>query len=565
MKRYFYLILLPIAGLLISCDASPSADTIFTGGNIITVDEQNPSVEALAVSDGKIMAVGDESSILALKGRRTKIIDLGGRTLMPGFIDAHGHFAFQSMIMSYANIAPKPVGPVNSIVTLKKVLTDHKEKHNIKEGDWILGWGFDDSLLDEERYPTKFDLDQVSTDHPILIIHVSGHLAVANSQALEMADITAASEDPFGGVIRRVEGSNEPNGVLEEMAGIGLWRMIMGSTSTLKMFSYIKQAQEYFLSHGITTVQEGSGSANSLKLLQWATRLWMLKMDLVVYPNVRDMDQSITPSTIFGEYKNRLKIGGLKISLDGSPQGKTAFLTTPYHIVPDHKSPDYSGYPTYPDSVAHGYIAHGFEHKIPMLIHTNGDAAIDQMLDGVEKAKVKYPNNDHRTVAIHAQNTRPDQLPRMAELGIVPSFFVAHTFYWGDWHRDSVFGPRRGAFISPLNSALDHDITFTIHNDTPIVPPDMMRLIWAGVNRITRTGKVLGPDQRISVMEAIKAVTIDAAYQHFEEDSKGSLEVGKLADLVVLSKNPLDVDPLTIKDIQILETYKEGKRLYQKD
>ena len=549
----------------IGCDSSPKAAMIFIGGNIITVDNKNLTAEALAISDGKIMAVGDESSILGLKGRGTKVVDLDGLTLMPGFVDAHGHFAFQAMIMNYANIAPPPVGPVNAIEVLQKVLMSHQEKNKIQKGDWILGWGFDDSLIKEGRYPTKFDLDQVSTDHPILIVHVSGHLAVANSKALALANIGAESKDPFGGVIRRVKGSTEPNGVLEEMAGIGLWRMVMELPSMLKMFSQVRQAQEFFLSHGITTVQEGSGSANSLKLLRWAARLYMLKMDLVVYPNVRDMDKSITPKTVFGQYHNRLKIGGLKISLDGSPQGKTAFLTQPYHIAPEHKDSDYKGYPWYPDSVAHQFIAHGFENKLPLLIHTNGDAAIDQMLNGVEKAKEKYPNNDHRTVAIHAQNTWPDQLPRMEELGIVPSFFVAHTFFWGDWHRDSVFGPKRGAFISPLNAALEHDITFTIHNDTPIVPPDMMRLIWAGVNRITRTEKVLGPDQRVTVMDAIRAVTINAAYQHFEEDSKGSLEVGKLADLVVLSENPLEVDPLTIKDIQVLETYKEGKRLYQKE
>lgn len=560
-QRFFIITTLTLVG----CGDASTADTIFSDGTIITVDDQNPIAEALAVSDGKIMAVGDASTILNLKGRRTTVVDLDGRTLMPGFMDAHGHFAFQSMIQGYANIAPSPVGPVNAIEVLLKVLKSHQEKKNIKKGEWILGWGFDDSLLEEKRYPTKFDLDKVSTEHPILIVHVSGHLAVGNSMALSLANITAETTDPAGGVIRRVKGSNEPNGVLEEMAGIGLWRMVIKEISAIQMFSYMRQAQDYYLSHGITTVQEGSASAQSFKLLQWAARLFLLKMDVVAYPNVLDMDKSITPKTVFGTYNKRLKVGGLKISLDGSPQGKTAFLTTPYHVVPEHKSADYRGYPIFSDSIAHGYIAHGFEKNLPLLIHTNGDAAIDQMLIGVEKAQAKYPNDDHRTVAIHAQNTRPDQLPRMAELGIVPSFFVAHTFYWGDWHRDSVFGPKRGAFISPLNSALDHDITFTIHNDAPVVPPDMMRLIWAGVNRITRTGKVLGPDQRVTVMDAIRAVTINAAYQHFEEDSKGSLEIGKLADLVVLSENPLDVDPLTIKDIQIMETYKEGKRLYNKD
>ena len=196
------------------------------------------------------------------------------------------------------------------------------------------------------------------------------------------------------------------------------------------------------------------------------------------------------------------------------------------------------------------------------MAHTNGDAAADQLIGAVEKANEKHPVEDPRTVMIHAQIVRGDQLNKMKEINIIPSFFVSHTFFWGDWHRDSVLGKKRAYSISPAKSALDKNITFTFHNDSPVAPVDITPLLWSGVTRVSRSGDIIGPDERVSIMDAIKAVTINAAYQNFEEDTKGSIEVGKIADLVVLSENPLNVDPMEIRNINVLYTYKEGKLIY---
>lgn len=193
------------------------------------------------------------------------------------------------------------------------------------------------------------------------------------------------------------------------------------------------------------------------------------------------------------------------------------------------------------------------------MAHANGDAAADMLIKAVTDADIA---SDHRTVMIHAQTVREDQLDKMKELGIIPSYFSTHTFYWGDWHRDSVFGEERAMRISPTKSSLDRKMPFTVHNDAPVVPPDMIRLLWSTTNRKTRSGKVLGDEQKISTYEALKAITINAAYQHFEDDIKGTLEVGKQADIVVLSEDPLDMDAKDILNIDVVATFSQGAEIF---
>ena len=283
-----------------------------------------------------------------------------------------------------------------------------------------------------------------------------------------------------------------------------------------------------------------------------------------MFPVVRSVDdaRALVESQTFGEYggaHGRVELGGVKLILDGSPQGKTAYLEKPYHVPPAGKAADYRGYPTLPRTTVDPLVAYLLAQRIPILAHANGDAAAEMLIDAVEAAD---PPADHRTVMIHAQTVREDQLDRMATLGIIPSYFSAHTFFWGDWHRDSVLGEPRGLRISPTRSTVDRRMRFTIHNDAPIVPPDVIRLLWATTNRVTRSGKVLGEDQRISVLEALKATTIYAAEQHFEEARKGSIAVGKEADLVVLSQNPLDMDPADLLDLDVMATYVGGEAIY---
>jgi predicted amidohydrolase YtcJ len=273
---------------------------------------------------------------------------------------------------------------------------------------------------------------------------------------------------------------------------------------------------------------------------------------------------AIKPPLLARTYTNHLRVGGAKLNLDGSPQGRTAWLTQPYFKVPAGQKGDYHGYAAMTDEQALAYVDKAFANGWQLLAHVNGDAAIDQFIKAVRAAEKKYGMADRRPVAIHAQTARLDQVEAFKELGIIPSFFPMHTFYWGDWHRDTVLGPERGANISPTGWALARGIVFTSHHDAPVAKPDSMRVLDATVNRVTRSGKVLGPDQRVSPLVALKAQTIWSAYQHFEERTKGSIEVGKLADFVVLDRNPMTVDPLQIADIKVMLTVKEGRTIYSR-
>lgn len=261
-------------------------------------------------------------------------------------------------------------------------------------------------------------------------------------------------------------------------------------------------------------------------------------------------------------YTGHVRVAGVKLMLDGSPQGRTAWMTKPYNEGPPGAAKDYVAYPSVDLGVYKAEAIKLLQAGVPIIVHCNGDAAIDAMLDSVEEAFAGKAIPDHRSVIIHAQLMRPDQIDRAKKLKVIPSFFAAHSYYWGDWHRKS-FGDERALHISPTGSALERDILFTIHNDSPVVPPDMMRLLWSTVNRQTRSGFILGKDERISPMEGLKAMTINAAYQYFEEGNKGSLTTGKQADLVILDKDPLLVDPETIKDIKVLETIAHGKTVFK--
>ena len=252
----------------------------------------------------------------------------------------------------------------------------------------------------------------------------------------------------------------------------------------------------------------------------------------------------------------------MKFTLDGSPQGRTAWVSRPYNEGPPGVDPDYVAYPSYDPNAYRVRIDRLLERGVPVLAHANGDEAIELMIDGIDDALEGEEIPDHRSVIIHAQLIRPDQLDRVKELGIIPSYYAAHPFFWGDWHRLS-FGDDRASFISPVKATLDREIPFTVHNDAPIVPPDIMRLVSITVNRLTRSGYVLGPDQRPTVLEALYSVTQGAAYQYFEEDEKGSITVGKRADFVILEENPLTIDPLQLEHVAIVETFARGESVYQ--
>jgi predicted amidohydrolase YtcJ len=537
------------------------ADLIFVGENIITVDDATAGAEAVAIRGGKILATGDRRTILRLQGKNTKLIELGQQALLPGFIDTHGHAGNQSKMLGLANVSPAPVGTVNDLEDMAGVLQQYILKQEIPAGQWVVGFGYDDSLLAEGRHPTRDDLDAVSADHPIFLLHASGHLGAANSAALELTGIDADSENPPGGVIRRRENTSEPDGVLEESA---VWKVYLAlpQPSLEDSLKQLVAAQRYYASNGLTTIQEGGATAGDLEVFRAAAERNQLLLDLVAYPFWHADKEAMPEIGSVGEYSNRFRVGGVKLSLDGSPQGKTAYLSQPYVVPPPGQSPDYRGYPAFPAETVNQAVHDLLARQIPLLAHANGDAAAEMLINAVEQASQELKAKDSRVVMIHAQTVRDDQLDRMATLGMIPSFFPAHTFFWGDWHRESVLGPERADRISPTRSALDRGLKFTVHNDAPVTPPVPIDLLWSTVNRRTRSNDILGPAQRIPVYEAIKALTINGAYQYFEEHSKGSITPGKWADLVVLSADPLAIDPEDLRDIRVLATWSQGVQVF---
>ena len=539
----------------ITADALTHADLIISSNNVITMaGDARSKPLAVAITKDRISWMGSIEDGKKIKGRH---LDYGDQSILPGFIDAHGHASYLAFSTQVANIASPPVGPIKTIASIQAELKNFIGLNNIKAGEWVIGMGYDDSLIKEQRHPTRGDLDAVSTSHPIYLMHVSGHLGAANSLGLSLADITSKSQDPSGGKIRREINSLNPNGVLEETAAYPLQQLAMSVYKD--PLGGVVKAMKVYASNGITTAQDGASNQSSIGLLQAADAQNLLSIDIISFPVGQGIADESIQSLSFGSYAGRLKIGGIKLILDGSPQGKTAFLTQPYFMPPDGQDLEYRGYPLIPQERIDQLIEKYSAAEIPIMAHANGDAAAEMLIAAVRKAAIP---SDHRTVMIHAQTVREDQLDEMKKLEIIPSYFSTHTFYWGDWHRDSVFGTIRASRISPTKSTLDRGMPFTVHNDAPIVPPDMIRLLWSTTNRLTRSGKVLGADQKISTYDALKAMTINAAYQHFEEDIKGTIEVGKLADLVVLSEDPLAMPAKSLLELRVIATYSHGQEIF---
>ena len=539
--------------------AAQDADLIFLGQNIITMDASD--VSAVAVRGDRIVVAGSEQDARALQGEDTRVIELGARALLPGFIDAHGHFAGVARYVDMLDLSSPPVGDVTSVDDIVRKLKDRIENLNIPAGELVYGYGYDDSLLAEQRHPDRDDLDRASTDHPIVIRHVSGHLLGVNSMALLDAGVGANSPDPAGGIIRRRTGSNEPDGVMEETA----MQFFPGTGELLgpqRQSELRREAIQIYAGYGITTIQDSNVSQAYVDQLKAEGLEQEYAADIVTFVMGNPLpDDVLATVAVDTNYTGGVRNGGVKFTLDGSPQGRTAWMSEPYNVGPPGAAADYVAYPSYDPDAWLNRIGPLIERGVPVLAHANGDAAIDLMIDGVANAIAAGPVPDHRSVIIHAQLIREDQLDRVAELAIIPSFYSAHPFFWGDWHRLS-FGEERASFISPVQAAIARDIPFTVHNDSPIVPPDMMRLLEITVNRETRSGFVLGADQRASVMQALHAITLGAAYQYFEENEKGSITVGKRADLVILEDNPLTVETSELGEVAVLETFARGKSIF---
>lgn len=553
--------------LLVACNNTATqtiADKIYINGNIITVDTANSVAEAVAVHEGKILAVGRNSEIEKFKGDSTAVIDLKGATLTPGFIDGHSHFMSLAR-HNTANVAAPPVGNVLTIADIVKEIQKFKEEKKIGKGEWISAFGYDVDQLAEKRHPRKEDFDAAFPDNPVVVRHVSGHMGVANSLALQLSGITGKTADPAGGKIVK-DDKNQPTGLLQETAG-GLLKIKRDSLSEPQKLELIKDQQLFYASNGITTAQDGHTSFESLKLIKKAASLKQLFIDLEVLPSYHTLDQVLAdPGNKFGVLTDHLKLAGFKLTADGSPQGKTAFFTKPYLTeVPGCNHDHCTGFPTVTEQYFNEAIVKGFQNNIRTFVHCNGDATIDLYLKAVKNAnqKLNTTSNDRRPVVIHSQFVRNDQLDEYKKLGIIPAFFTNHAFFWGDVHTNNL-GKERADFLSPLKTASTKGIIATNHTDYGVTPLSQLFLLWTSVTRQSRSGAVIGEAEKLTAIEGLRAITINGAYQYQEEATKGSIEKGKLADFVILSKDITKIPVQEIKDVEVLETIKEGTTVFKK-
>ena len=564
--------------------AAPSradvADTLYTGGDIITMRGPQPEMaEALAVKNGKILFVGPLAEAQALVGPATTTIDLAGKTLLPGFIDTHGHFVYFGKNLVDADLFGCTDIP-DLLARMKK------QAERTPAGAWIVGFGYQPRQMKENRAPTIEELDGVAADRPVMIVDSSGHLGAGNSRVFDVAGITADTPNPEGGSFTRKAGGTSLAGPMEETALNAVRSKRPPFTGELAD-AVITGAATLWARYGQTTAMEaglGLGS-DDIEVVVNAIDKNLLPIDLYIAAKDSTVDDTLTAAygvasaynpkpdgtleklraartDLDKRYVNRVRMGGIKFWLDGSID--TAWFTKPYATNPPGKTGGYSGFRQIPDEVIDAAFDRFWPTEMQIHMHMNGDAAADQALAAIDKAVKKHGMRDARPVFVHASWLRPDQIEKMKTCGAIPSFLPSGIVPGGDGVV-KLWGPERAAGSMATRTFLRAGLPFTFSHDAPVSPqPWILALVDAGTNRQSASGQVIGPDERISPYDGLRAVTAMAAYQLKEEKTKGTLEAGKLADLVILEKNPLKVDPVTIKDIAVIETIKEGKTVFRR-
>lgn len=540
------------------------ATRIYNNGTFLTMDSRASEVESLATHNGRILAVGSAAQTARFAGPNTEFIDLRGKVMLPGFYDGHSHFMRAGMYSRfYLDVSPAPIGTIRTFADMAQRIAARAT--DIPCGEQVICWGYDDTALAECRHPTLAELDAMSPEHPLVLVHVSGHIAMANSLALHGAGLSASTPDPKGGRLGR-DGQGNLTGLLEEPAAMGLVYATTPALSHEQWFEAVQHAAKQYVARGITTAQDGGVTDNMWDSYLYAHARQGLLCRVQVLPRHEHCSLDRFPTSRAGTPLTRdamLSLGAVKLFQDGSLQAYTGYLTNPYYKCIDPTLPeDWRGYPIRPAHELAEAIIPLHQQGWQVAIHGNGDNAIDDILNAFEAAQKTLPRTDARHILIHGQTIREDQLDRASRLGVVPSFFVVHTYYWGTRHTELFLGPQRAARINPLKSALQRRMRFTLHNDTYVTPIDPLRSVWSAVTRLSSSGTVVGPEQRIAVLDALRAITIWGAWQFHEEDCKGSLEPGKLADMTILDENPLTVPAESIKDIPIAATIVGDKLVF---
>jgi predicted amidohydrolase YtcJ len=482
------------------------ADVIYFGGDIVTINDKQPKAEALAVKGGKILAVGDRKAIEGEhKGSSTKLIDLAGRVLLPSFIDAHSHYINSLLVANQAKVYAPPSGPgkdIESIVAnIKKFAADHR----VSKGELIMAYGYDDTVMPGGRLLNRDDLDAAFPHNPVRVDHVSMHGAVMNSLALKKYGYSADTVTPPGGVIVRKEGTNEPYGLIMESAFLQALEQSEPMTPKQEIEA-TKAGQMLYAAAGITTAHEGATHLANFLTMKRATDAGANIIDVVAYPFITDVDKIIAalPVSEWGKYRNRFKVGGVKITIDGSPQGRTARFTTPYLTGGPAGEKDWIGELTFPQDTVNQMVRKVYDLGIPLNLHANGDGAIDAFFKAHEFAAADDISKNRNVTMIHAQFARKDQILKFVEYKIRPSFYSLHTYYFSEAHIANR-GKEQAMYISPMRDAIDAGLHPTNHTDFVVAPLDQMFMLWTAVNRISRAGAEIGLDQRITPLEGLKA------------------------------------------------------------
>lgn len=537
--------------------ASPRA-TLFVNARVLTLEADDGQADTLLLVDGRIAALGRRDSPIPRSLREgATVVDAGGRVLMPGFVDAHSHFPAVNLARFGVDLAPPPDGDVDDIASLLSRLAT-------KPGDeWLLGLDYDESGLAEARHPTRTELDAAFGEREVWLRHRSGHMGVGNSAALRTLGIDEDYVPPVGGLASR-DADGRLDGLLQENAAPPLTRLLREVPLAIRLKS-LWHARDVYLAAGVTTVQNGHASPALALLLAAAGRTGTMPQSVVVW-QADDADAGASDRAMHwladrlgreGQYT----IAAVKIILDGSPQGMTAWLTEPYAATSGQRAA-YRGFATVMPHVSRRRVAMHHQAGRRLALHANGDAAIDAALDALEAALQAHPRADHRHLIVHAQTARRDQLQRMVQLGVGASFFPTHVRYWGIWHRDVALGQARAARVSPLAEADALGVRYSLHTDTPVTPMRPFDVVSAASERLLATGAVMGPELRVSRLRALRALTIDAAWQAGLDNDRGTLTVGKRADVLMLSAHPLEARDLA--SIKVDGVWIEGRHVFER-
>lgn len=528
---------------------------MYYNGTILTMQDDCPQAQAMLVENGRIRKTGSNEALLACRDKDTVCVDLAGKTVLPGFIDGHSHFAGLATSLSQCDLSQ-----AQNFADIVRLLREFIRKHEIPKGQWVTGTNYDHNFLQEKQHPDKFVLDAATSDHPVVIVHASSHMGVANSLGLKLQTLDSTVQDPVGGHYGRVNGRKELSGYMEETAFVQ-FRNKLPMPELDGILQLFKKAQQIYAGYGITTIQEGMVTPPLYQLLRCAQERHIFYLDVVGYLDLENCMDLLTPEKeALKQYHNHFRVGGCKIFLDGSPQGRTAWMKAPYADAQD----GYCGYPIKDDAQLYSLILTALKNRQQLLAHCNGDAAAEQYITQFEKVLAEHPQySSNRPVMVHAQFVQKEQLQRMASIRMMPSFFAAHTYYWGDIHIQN-FGMERAKNISPAQTALRLQLPFTFHQDSPVLPPDVLQTVWCAAKRVTKAGVPLSQEECISVYDALKAATVYAAYQYGEEADKGTLAAGKRADFVILDQNPCAVSVDEVKDIKVLAAFKDGACIYRR-